>query len=65
MRLAASPVVSERASFADSVPAAAIQPAISRETTRFLLNVRKAREFVHADPASAARQLSDWIGHDG
>ena len=65
MRLSVSPVVPERATGADSTPATAIQPAISRDTTRFLLNVRKARELAHADPASAARQLSDWIGHDG
>jgi hypothetical protein len=52
MRLSASPVVSERATGADSV-------------LSFLLSVLRARRLAHADPASVARQLTDWIGGDG
>jgi hypothetical protein len=44
---------------------AAAEPRFSRELTRFLLKVARARVLAGRNPAAAARQLTDWIGRDG
>jgi hypothetical protein len=41
------------------------EPRFSRELTKFLLRVARARALAGRDPAAAARQLSDWIDRDG
>jgi len=41
------------------------EPRFSRELSRFLLKVARARALAGRDPAAAARQLTGWIDRDG
>lgn len=40
------------------------EPRFSREITRLLLNLARARALAGSDPEAVARQLADWIGQD-